>query len=316
MTNKHPGNRKVYALGETVLDLVSVDGLIFSAIPGGSMLNASVSLGRMGIDVEFISEFGTDIAGDQIGNFLSRNAVKTTFSTRHNTHKTSLSLAFLDKEKNASYSFYHDVPEEIPTTLIPEFQKSDILLFGSFYAVKPNRRDYVLKIIKNAVKAGAAIYYDLNIRKAHIDEMDILMPSFMDNIAVASIVKGSDEDFFHLFGLINPEEIYKKINPYCKSLIITCGEKPMHIFTPDYCKSYNINKIEPVSTIGAGDNFNAGFIFGLSTMDSDIKNSAEFSSAEMDRIVGCGLAFAAETCLSSENYIAGNFETDFWKKYI
>ena len=162
----------------------------------------------------------------------------------------------------------------------------------------------MLKILKNAVKAGATIYYDLNIRKAHTHEMDILMPSFMNNIAVASIVKGSDEDFFHLFGLSNPEEIYRKVNPYCKTLIITCGEKPMHIFTPDYCKSYNINKI------------NAGFIFGLATMVFSTKNCYEFSEVEIDRIVGCGLAFANETCLSSENYIAGNFETDFWKKYI
>jgi len=316
MTNGLPKNRKVFALGETVLDLVSDCGLEFDGIPGGSMLNASVSLGRMGIDVEFISEFGADKAGDLISNFLLSNSVKTTFSTRHPANKTSIALAFLDKNKNASYTFYHDVPEEIPTTETPEFQKDDILLFGSFYAVKANRRNYVLKIVKNAVEAGATIYYDLNIRKAHANEMDILMPSFIENMAASTIVKGSDEDFFHLFGLSNPEEIYKKVSSFCKTMIITCGEKPMFIFTPNNCKSYNINKIEPVSTIGAGDNFNAGFIYGLATMESASKSTFDFSKVEMDRIVGCGMAFASETCMSSENYIAGNFETGFWKKFI
>jgi len=316
MTNSLPKNRKVFALGETVLDLVSCDGLLFNAIPGGSMLNASVSLGRMGIDVEFISEFGADKVGDQIRDFLLQNSVKTTYSSIHFAHKTSLALAFLDKDKNASYSFYHDLPEVMTNAEIPEFQNDDILLFGSFYAVKPNRREYVLRILKKAVEAKATIYYDLNIRKAHSSEMDILEPSFLNNMAVSTIIKGSDEDFFHLFGLSNLEEIYKKTNPYCRNLIITCGAKPMHIFTPDFSKRYNIKTIEPISTIGAGDNFNAGFIFGLATMASTTKNSIDVSTVEIDRIVGCGLAFASETCLSSENYISGNFETDFWKKYI
>lgn len=316
MIGNHHKNRKVYALGETVLDLVSDDAIMFRAVPGGSMLNASVSLGRMGIDVELISEFGTDIAGDQIANFLSSNSVKSTYSFRHLNHCTSLSLAFLDKDRNASYSFYHDVPEEMPNSETPEFQNDDILLFGSFYAVKPNRRNYVLKLLQKAIKASAIIYYDLNIRKAHASKLDILMPSFLNNIAASTIVKGSDEDFFHLFGLSDAEAIYKKVSPYCKLLIITYGEKPMYIFTPKYNKIYNINEIKPVSTIGAGDNFNAGFIFGISTLDSATKNIDDFQPDEIDRIVGCGLAFANETCLSADNYISGNFEMDFWKKFI
>jgi fructokinase len=316
MTSKNPKKRKVYAMGETVLDLVSPDGVMFRAVPGGSMLNASVSLGRMGIDIEFISEFGADKVGEQVRDFLLKNSVKTTYSAIHLAHKTSLALAFLDKDKNASYSFYLDVPEEMKTTEIPEFQNDDIFLFGSFYAVKPNRREYLLKILKKAVEAKSTIYYDLNIRKAHSNEMDILMPSFLNNVAVSSIVKGSDEDFSHLFGLSDPKEIYEKVSPYCKTMIITCGAKPMHIFTPDFCKSYNIKTIEPISTIGAGDNFNAGFIYGLATMASTTKNSIDFSSVELDRIVGCALAFASETCLSPENYITGDFETDFWKKFI
>jgi fructokinase len=316
MMIKHPKNRKVYALGETVLDMVSDDGIIFRAVPGGSMLNASVSLGRMGIDIELISEFGADKAGEMIENFLASNSVKTTYSFRHIGYKTSLALAFLDTDKNASYSFYHDVPEEIPETGIPEFQKDDILLFGSFYAVKKNRNSFVLKILQKAIEAGATIYYDLNIRKAHSCEMDLLMPSFLNNIAASTLVKGSDEDFFHLFGLTDPNEIYKKISPFCKTMIMTCGSKPMHIFTPDYCKSYNINQIDPVSTIGAGDNFNAGFIYGLATLHSKSKSIIGCSGPEIDKAIGCGLAFATETCLSSENYIAGHFETDFWKRLI
>lgn len=54
-------NRTVYALGETLLDMITNDGLRFRAFPGGSVLNASVSLARVGVGVELVSEFGNDL---------------------------------------------------------------------------------------------------------------------------------------------------------------------------------------------------------------------------------------------------------------
>ncbi len=316
MTQSRQNKRKVFALGETVLDLVSEDGLIFRAIPGGSVLNASVSLGRMGIEVDLISEFGADEAGNIIAKFLAANAVKTRFSIRHPDHKTSLALAFLDSRRNAAYSFYHNSPEKLAKTPLPDFQSEDVLLFGSYYAVKPGRRDFMSGILKNAVGAGSVIYYDLNIRKAHESELGELLPAFINNMAVSSVLKGSDEDFFHLFGLSDPEAIYEIVRTYTKVLIITTGSGPLHVFTPAFHRSYPVPLISPVSTIGAGDNFNAGFIYGLVTSPQGVVNVSETPVAEMDRMVGCGLAFATQTCLSAENYIQGNFEPDFWKKYI
>ena len=105
--------RRVFCLGETVLDLVSEDSVNLRAVPGGSVLNASVSLGRMNIPVHLLSEFGNDKAGDVIVQFLADNHVDTLFCIRHRNHKTSLALAFLDHQKNASYTFYHDTPEDL-----------------------------------------------------------------------------------------------------------------------------------------------------------------------------------------------------------
>jgi fructokinase len=316
MIDNHQNVRKVYALGETVLDLVSDGGFNLQAVPGGSVLNASVSLGRMGVDVNLISEFGADNAGNLIDGFLKSNGVHTDFCIRHPENKTSLALAFLDNSRNATYTFYHDSPEKLRETNFPVFQKEDILLFGSFYSVKPDRRDFILKVLQFASEVSSILYFDLNIRKAHSGEMATLMHSYLNNIAVATIVKGSDEDFKDLFGISDPAAVYDKVSRYCKILIVTSGSKPVQVFTPNYIRTYNVPEIIPVSTIGAGDNFNAGFIYGLTTSAIDTKNVAEISTAEMDWMVACGLAFATETCLSTENYIKGKFEPDFWKKYI
>jgi fructokinase len=316
MKDSHLTKGTVFAFGETVLDLVSEGGFTLQAVPGGSVLNASVSLGRMDVDIQLISEFGADKAGNLIGGFLEANSVQTDFCIRYPDNKTSLALAFLDEAKNASYSFYHDTPEKITGAKIPFFQDKDILLFGSFYAVKPGRRAFVSNVIKHAAAARSVIYYDLNIRKAHAKEMDSLIPSFIENMASATIVKGSDEDFYHLFGMTDPNAVYEKVRQYCKILILTAGAKPVHIFTPNFNKAYDIKAIVPVSTIGAGDNFNAGFIYGLYTSGFDALRINDVAGSEIDRMAGCGLAFATEACLSAENYIHGNFEPDFWERYI
>jgi len=303
-------------LGETVLDLVSEGGLAFHGVPGGSVLNASVSLGRMKTDVHLMSEWGDDKTADLIEHFLDNNGVKSDYCIRNPRHRTSLALAFLDKEKNASYSFYHDTPEILHNTRIPDFTKKDILLFGSFYAVKPERREFVVSVLRKALSADSIIYYDLNIRKAHDDLLEQCMPSYLNNISVATIVKGSDEDFSNIFGITDPADVYEKLKHYCKILIITAGDKPLHVFASGFNKSYNIPSITPVSTIGAGDNFNAGFIYGLSTAGIEFNRELKISAPQMDHLIGCGLAFATETCLSDENYVSGNFKPDFWKKYI
>lgn len=308
--------RHVYTLGETVLDLVSEDGVHMRAVPGGSVLNASVSLGRMHIPVHLLSEFGADMAGDVIVKFLDENNVDSRHCIRYAANKTLLALAFLDANKNAAYSFYHDTPQQLAAVHSPEFKKEDILLFGSFYAVKPGRRSLVLQMLQHAADAGCTVYYDLNIRKAHAGEQEQLSDAFLRNMQAATIVKGSDEDFLNLFQLADPDAIYERVCKFCKMLIITNGAKPALVYLPGFKKSFNVPVINPVSTIGAGDNFNAGFIYGLATSGLQASDIPALSALELDRLVGCGLAFAADTCLSADNYITRKFEPDFWNQYI
>ena len=60
----------IYAIGETVIDLIFKDMQPQAAKVGGSALNTSVSLGRLGDDVAFISEIGRDELGQWCIDFL------------------------------------------------------------------------------------------------------------------------------------------------------------------------------------------------------------------------------------------------------
>ena len=98
--------RKVIGIGETILDIIFKDGKPFRSVPGGSTFNTMVSLGRLQIDTSFISELGNDRVGESILCFMRDNSVSTENIDVFSNGQTPISLAFLDKDNDAHYSFY------------------------------------------------------------------------------------------------------------------------------------------------------------------------------------------------------------------
>lgn len=159
--------RKVIGIGDTLLDIIFKDNKPMEAVPGGSTFNAIVSLGRVGANATFVTETGDDHVGGLIRTFLSQNNVNTDYVSVRNGWKSPVSLAFLDNDNNANYTFYRDANTDPVDMQLPEIQADDIVLFGSFYAVSPATRPQVSALLDRARECGAIIYYDVNFRPSH-----------------------------------------------------------------------------------------------------------------------------------------------------
>ena len=73
-------------------------------------------------------------------------------------------------------------------------------------------------------------------------------------------------------------------------------------------KEYPVKQTQTVSTIGAGDNFNAGFIFGLLKYGITHRHiESGLTKEQWDNIIECAQAFSAETCKSLFNYVSVEF---------
>ena len=68
---------KVIGIGETVFDILFKNDTPVKAVPGGSVYNCIISLGRCGVPAEFISEVGDDRIGRIILEHLKENGVDT-----------------------------------------------------------------------------------------------------------------------------------------------------------------------------------------------------------------------------------------------
>nr|MBP7473319.1 carbohydrate kinase [Prevotella sp.] len=256
--------RKVIGIGETVLDIIFKNDQPMAAVPGGSVFNGIISLGRSGIDASFISETGNDRVGKKIINFLKDNNVKTDNINVYPESKSPVSLAFLNERNDAEYVFYKDHPHDQLDFIYPDVQKDDIVMFGSYYAVNPVIRPQVVAFLDYARNHGAILYYDVNFRSAHKNEVMKLTSNILENLEYADIVRGSIEDFENMFNMSDADKIYRgEIEFYCKRFICTNGSKSVELRSSKLKKSYPVDDTPTVSTIGAGDNFNAGFVYGL-----------------------------------------------------
>jgi fructokinase len=303
--------RKIYGIGETVYDIIFKDGLPQAAKPGGSVLNAMVSLGRTGLPVSFVSEYGKDDVGSLIDNFLNDNGVDTSCAYRYEDANTSLALAFLDDKNDAHYTFHKDFPERRLDIEFPHLKREDILLCGSFYAVWSEIRPKFLGFIRSAAESGALILYDPNFRKSHVSEIDMLRPLITENMEIASIVRGSDEDFRNIFGAGSAGEAWEIIRNYCSCLVYTASAGGVFVRTDSFSGDFPVKKINPVSTIGAGDNFNAGMVAAIYNNGIISEDLSKIGEEQWRRIVSSGVEFASEVCLSYENYISKEFAAKF-----
>ena len=303
--------RKVIGIGETVLDIIFKNDQPTAAVPGGSVFNALISLGRAGVQASFISETGNDRVGRTITSFLQENGVDGSSVFVYPDSKSPISLAFLNEQNDAEYIFYKDHPNDRLEFAYPDVQPDDIVLFGSYYAVNPVIRPQVAGFLDYARQHGAILYYDVNFRASHKNEVLKLTPNILENLEMADIVRGSTEDFEVMFRKNDPDVIYRtQIAFYTRNFICTQGDKPIELRADGGLKKqYAVEHVsDTVSTIGAGDNFNAGFAYGIiryGITRQHIENG--LSEQQWDQLIACAQQFSSNVCKSINNSIDKEF---------
>ncbi len=214
--------RKVIGIGETILDIIFRDLQPTTAVPGGSVFNGIISLGRLGVPTTFISETGDDQVGRIITGFLRENGVNSDHVSIFSDGNSPVSLAFLDQQHNAEYLFYKDYPRQRLEVDLPDIEEDDILMFGSYFALNPALREKMVELLEKARDKKAIIYYDLNFRHTHVQEVVRLTSTLIENLEYADIVRGSSEDFMNFYKLDDPDKIYKeKIKFYSPNFFYT-----------------------------------------------------------------------------------------------
>ena len=317
--------RRVIGIGETVLDIIFKNDQPIGAVPGGSVFNGIISLGRAGVSVSFISEAGNDRVGRAIIKFMKDNGVEADGVNVYPDSKSPISLAFLDEKNDAEYIFYKDHPHDQLDFTYPPVGRDDVVMFGSYYALNPVIRPQVMGFLEYARQRGAILYYDVNFRASHKNDLLRVQPNLLENLELADIVRGSADDFGVMFGKTDADLVYRsQIAFYSRKFICTNGPQPVELRAEDTRTGGTLKKQYPVpqpeqlvSTIGAGDNFNAGFVYGLIrygiTRDTIERGLSE---QQWDDVIHCAQLFSANVCQGISNSVDPAFGEEMKQQII
>jgi fructokinase len=129
---------------------------------------------------------------------------------------------------------------------------------------------------------------------------------------MTGILRGSDEDFKNIFGANTSDEAWKIVKEYCKCLVYTTNAEGVYVRTASFSGKFPVHKITPVSTIGAGDNFNAGMITSIFRNNFNADQIDNLTENEWKMIISTAVDFATNVCLSYDNYISLAFASRYF----
>jgi len=299
--------RRVYTIGDCVLDLLFENNNPVEAKPGGSFLNSSVSLGRLGINVSLISELGIDRVGNQIKNFLVENGVGIKHISYFSDTNSNLALAFLDENKNADYSFYK-TRKGLPNKIVfpANVEKDDIILFGSFLAVKKEFRSALYAFLEECKRRGALIVYDPNFRSQHLPMLPEVLPYIKENMALANVVKASNEDFELICKMRNSEDAFHWLNEFSDAMLIYTANKHGLSIHNQQKYFFEVPTINPISTVGAGDTVNAAIAFVFVRNGIKTSDLIELSEEHIIDLANIATIFSQDVCMIYDNFLSVN----------
>ena len=249
----------ILAIGEALIDVViTYEQPDFPVeIPGGSPANVALTLGRLNRPVALATWIGLDERGRLIDFHMNDSGVHVTAASRGASH-TSTALARLDESGAASYTF--DL-EWAPTPPIKVPPTAQILEAGSISAIIEPGASAVLDALTRG-REHALVCFDPNARPSIMGEPEAALASIERFIALADVVKVSDEDIEWLTGGAPIDEVVDRWLGMGPSLVVvTRGKHGSEVATVSGLRFTKTPADVPVvDTVGAGDSFMGGII--------------------------------------------------------
>ena len=251
---------------------------------GGTCGNVAAGLSKLGQKVKFYGTVGNDIYGKYVLEEMKKDKVNTENLTLLDEHSTAMVIGIV--QPNSERSLFVWPPkggahEYLDLNLIDKGE----LLESSWLHVSgiSLRHDPInmtmLEVMKICKENNIPISFDLNIRA----ELWGLSMEFKEIVFKAIsysdyIFGNSEEEIIPLTDSNNIHDAVKEIIKEDQTLICRNGSDSVLAFIENSLITREVFNISPIDSIGAGDAFNTGFIYGI-VNEQSLDKALEYGNA-------------------------------------
>lgn len=255
----------------------------FSRRVGGAELNFAIGCARLGLDAKWVSRLGADEFGKVIYHFARGEGIDVSEVKFVEGFPTSLNFKEIREDgsgKTFYYRYYSPMltmqPEDITDDLFEGIQV--VHLTGVFLAIDSKFLAITLEVLRKAKEHNIIVSFDPNIRLKlwALEEAQRAYEKVFPFVDI--LLTGLDE-----IEMITGQKDFAFLEQFASNysiaqLVIKDGGNGAKLFVNNEWHEKKAFPINPVDTVGAGDGFDAGYIYSYLNNYSPIE-SLTFSNA-------------------------------------
>lgn len=258
----------IVCCGEALIDMLprasKAGEPAFSPYVGGAVFNTAIALGRLDIPVGFFTGISTDFFGVMLRDTLTASNVDLGY-VKFSDLPTTLAFVRL-VDGHATYLFYDEntAGRMLYEADLPAIGPDIEAMHFSCISLIPEPCGSTYEALMRRERTNRVMMFDPNIRKNFIKDKPAHLARMKRMLAMADIVKLSDEDLDWFGETGSTAEIalrWLAMGP--KLMVVTKGANGLVAFSKDHSVSVPAEKVTVVDTVGAGDTINAGVLGSL-----------------------------------------------------
>lgn len=231
--------------------------------PGGSVANTIAGLGLLGLKTAFIGRVADDALGrayaaamaEEGTDFPNRPVVDASLPTSH-------SMIFVSPDGERSMNTYLGISAEVGPEHLPDgvLEDTAYLFFeGYLFDKDPGKAAFYAAADRTRAAGGKA-----GITLSDPFCVDRHRADFRDLVAGAlDFVIGNEEELISLYEAPDTDAALEAAAKECELVVCTRSGDGVAIRAGSERVDVPVERVTPVDTTGAGDQFAAGFLYGL-----------------------------------------------------
>jgi len=265
MPDKHSVNRyDVIHLGPYFCDLIiaglenlpqlgsEIYGTELHMVPGGAF-NTTYALHRLGLKTGWISDFGSDHFSQFVLERIKEIGIDTTFFKIHTHHLCALSVAFSFQQDRGFISYMDPCEPWNLVEILETYQPRIFLVGGLEYGPA------FLEFAASARQLGITLVMDCQYR-----DVTLSTPGVIEALSSIDLFMPNCCEAFRLTGIHDTSESVQVLAQYTPQVVIKIGREGSVAYSHGKVTRMPAVYIPHVmDTTGAGDSFNAGFLYGF-----------------------------------------------------
>ncbi|TWT27759.1 sugar kinase [Planomicrobium sp. CPCC 101110] len=265
---------KVFTLGDALITFnPSETGPLryvssFSRKVGGAELNFAIGCARLGMESKWVSRLGGDEFGRVIYNFARGEGIDMSEVKMVEGYPTSLNFKEIQEDGSGKTFYYRHqspiltmCPEDITDAMLDGIDL--VHLTGVFLAVDPGNLEIVKQVLKIAHEKKIRISFDPNIR-LKLWTLEQAKAAYKEVLPFVDILLTGLDEIELIHGDISDRALESFAESFrISQLVIKDGGNGSRLLQGNRWYSKSAFQVNPVDTVGAGDGFDAGYIYSV-----------------------------------------------------